>query len=245
MKSWERTYLIKNMRGIIVPWKRGERALRVIKWLKKKYRFRILGFDISLIEQWKEVSEFFQNKPFTPLKPQISEDFFQQLIKDFEGILKKDFISGLILANNFASPMILVGGEKNWIDLKGFLTVGLIKDQISQKDLKFHLRVTDYAITDCYLWSINQIDKLLNFDFTEKNLNNIINKRKEFTIKDIKERYHRVLGGEKETEYAVTYFDFFTFLTDFREIFNNYILNWKDDFIKICSLIPIFYIGDK
>ncbi|MEM3581476.1 MAG: hypothetical protein QXH40_07520 [Candidatus Bathyarchaeia archaeon] len=123
-------YLVKNLRGIIYL-SRGVSPEKEVEWLKRKFRYRELGVSetLKLEIKWKKLLTL----------PKIVDN---------------PVLDSLIQASSFVCPLIVLKKES----LKDFenAVVAFLKtkEKLGDKDLKFNLRLVNYAITDFYTKSI-------------------------------------------------------------------------------------------
>jgi len=125
-----RLYLVKNLRGIVY-FSRELFPKTELDWLKRRFRYRELGVSESLkLElKWK--------KPLT--LPKIDDN---------------PILDSLFQASSFICPLIVLREES----LKDFGDAVIVSlktlEKLGDKELKFNLRLVNYAITDFYLESI-------------------------------------------------------------------------------------------
>ncbi len=136
-------YLVKNLRGIVY-FSQGLDVNKELDWLKRKFRYRDLGISetLKLEKKWKKLIEL----------PQIVED---------------PALDSLFQASRFLCGLIVLK-EKSLDDFrKGIIVKLKTNEKLSDKDLKFNLRLLDYAITDFYLESI-ELGKKSNLEGRRK-----------------------------------------------------------------------------
>jgi len=126
----QRLYFVKNLRGIVYL-SRGVSPEKEFEWLKRKFRYRELGVSetLELELKWKKLLTL----------PKIVEN---------------PILDSLLQASSFVCPLIILK-EESLKDFKN-ATVALLKtkEKLADKDLKFNLRLVNYAITDFYTKSI-------------------------------------------------------------------------------------------
>lgn len=123
-------YLVKNLRGIIY-FSEDADAEQEINWLKRKFRYRELGISetLGISSTWKKLL----------ILPNIVEN------RELDSIFQ---------ASRFLCPLIVLK-EKSLERLEKTVIARLrTRDRLSDKDLKFNIRLLNYAITDFYLKSI-------------------------------------------------------------------------------------------
>jgi hypothetical protein len=169
MQLPEHLYLVKNLRGIIYTSKNVSPEVE-LEWLKKKFKYRILGVSetLNLSLKWSRLL----------ILPKIVED---------------PALDSLFQASRFVAPLIILK-EKSLKDFKNAIVVSLkTKEKLDDKDLKFNIRLVNYAITDFYL---NSIELALQSD---------IEGRKKLAEKDLK-RFWRISRSTKGKT-LITYID--------------------------------------
>lgn len=123
-------YLVKNLRGIIY-FSKGFSPEAELEWLRMKFRYRELGISETLRfeAKWKKLLTL----------PRIVEG----AVSD-----------SLFQASKYVCPLIILR-EESLKDFAGAIIASLkTREKLGDKDLKFNLRLVNYAITDFYLKSI-------------------------------------------------------------------------------------------
>ncbi|MCS7125114.1 MAG: hypothetical protein NZ932_06875 [Candidatus Bathyarchaeota archaeon] len=123
-------YLVKNLRGIIY-FSKFFLPENELEWLKRRFRYRELGVSESLkLElKWKKLLKL----------PRIEDD---------------PVLDSLLQASSFVCPLIVLK-EQSLKDFKKAVIAELkTMETLSDKDLKFNLRLVNYSITDFYIKSI-------------------------------------------------------------------------------------------
>ncbi|MEM3597096.1 MAG: hypothetical protein QXJ53_03080 [Candidatus Bathyarchaeia archaeon] len=138
-------YLVKNLRGILYFSCDIDPKVE-IDWLKGKFRYREIGVSESLgmklNQKWKKLA----------VLPKIEDD---------------ETLDSLLQASKFICPLIILK-EESLNAFKNAVVVSLkTKEKLSDKDLKFNIRLVNYAITDFYLKSI-ELAKLSDMDGRRK-----------------------------------------------------------------------------
>jgi hypothetical protein len=126
----QRLYLVKNLRGIIY-FSRGVSPEKELEWLKRKFRYRELGVSetLKLELKWKKLLTL----------PKIVEN---------------PALDSLFQASSFVCPLIILK-ENSLKDFeKAVIATLKTSEKLGDKDLKFNLRLVNYAITDFYTKSI-------------------------------------------------------------------------------------------
>lgn len=129
-------YLVKNLRGVIY-FSKGLSIRTELDWLKRKFKYRELGVSesLQLESKWKNLLTL----------PKIVDD---------------PVLDSLLQASRFVCPLIVLKEQS----LKDFGNAVVIcfrtLEKISDRDLKFNLRLVNYSITDFYLKSIELAKKL-------------------------------------------------------------------------------------
>jgi hypothetical protein len=123
-------YLVKNLRGIIY-FSKGFSLEAELEWLRRKFRYRELGIseNLGFEAKWKNLLTL----------PRIVEDAV---------------LDSLFQASKYVCPLIVLK-EESLKDFAGAIISSLrTREKLSDKDLKFNLRLVNYAITDFYMKSI-------------------------------------------------------------------------------------------
>ena len=151
----QRLYLVKNLRGIIYL-SRGVSPEKELEWLKRKFRYRELGVSetLKLELKWKKLLTL----------PKIMEN---------------PILDSLFQASSFVCPLIILKEDSLKDFEKAVVATLKTREKLGDKDLKFNIRLVNYAITDFYLKSI------------ELALQSDMESRKKLAVKDLK-RFWRV-----------------------------------------------------
>ncbi|MEM3696394.1 MAG: hypothetical protein QXQ94_02665 [Candidatus Bathyarchaeia archaeon] len=123
-------YLVKNLRGIVY-FSITVSVKEEFDWLKRKFKYRELGISesLGLKQTWKKLLTL----------PKIEEN---------------PALDSLLQASKFICPLIVLK-EESLKDLGNVIIASLkTKEKLSDKELKFNLRLVNYSITDFYLKSI-------------------------------------------------------------------------------------------
>lgn len=123
-------YLVKNLRGVLY-FSRGAPVEAELKWLKRKFKYRELGISDALKAdvKWSRLLTL----------PRLVED---------------PPLDSLLQASRFVCPLIVLK-EESLRDFGGAVVASLkTKEKLGDKELKFNLRLVNYAITDFYVKSI-------------------------------------------------------------------------------------------
>ena len=153
-------YLVKNLRGIVY-FSEKVNAEKELEWLRKKFRYRDLGVSetLKLKERWKRLI----------ILSRIDEN---------------PAIDSAFQASLFLSPLIILK-ERSLRDFeKGIVAKLKTSQKLTDKELKFNLRLVNYSITDFYLKAI------------ELGKKHDLEKRKELAEKDLK-RFWRIEESKK------------------------------------------------
>jgi hypothetical protein len=123
-------YFVKNLRGIIYI-SRDVSPETELEWLKRKFKYRELGVSetLKLELKWKKLLTL----------PKIVEN---------------PVLDSLLQASSFVCPLIILK-EKSLKNFNNAIIAALkTREKLGEKDLKFNIRLVNYAITDFYLKSI-------------------------------------------------------------------------------------------
>ena len=152
-------YLIKNLRGIVYHSNNID-PKDEINWLKRKFKYRELGISENLkaYSKWKRLV----------VLPRIVQDAV---------------LDSVLQASRFLCPLLVLK-EQSLSSLENAIIARLrTNEKLSDKDLKFNIRLVNYAITDFYIKSI-ELGKQSNME-----------SRKELAKKDLK-RFWRIKTSE-------------------------------------------------
>jgi hypothetical protein len=152
-------YLIKNLRGIVYHSNNID-PKDEINWLKSKFKYRELGISENLkaYSKWKRLV----------VLPRIVQDAV---------------LDSVLQASRFLCPLLVLK-EQSLSSLENAIIARLrTNEKLSDKDLKFNIRLVNYAITDFYIKSI-ELGRQSNME-----------SRKELAKKDLK-RFWRIKTSE-------------------------------------------------
>jgi len=121
-------HLVKNLRGILYFEEGREREF---EWLKRKFRYRELGVS-ELLDRPKGWAKLV-------VLPRLGRD---------------PVLDTLLLANRYIAPVILLG-ESSLRPFRKIVVAELrTRQRLGDRELKFNLRLVDYAITDFYVKAV-------------------------------------------------------------------------------------------
>jgi|Deesub1362B_J571_1020462.scaffolds.fasta_scaffold02748_5 hypothetical protein len=162
-KSWgqaDYVYLLKNLRGILWCSPEDSSSLVIVKWLARHYRNRKIGF-ISVHSQKslpEEFEEKLQKAPFVPL-------FFEQVPAFFPGKTLpalSDIEEAILFSTLFTSPLIGTMTDFETLRSSPFSVWSLRLDTtLDHRNLKFNIRLGDYAMTDFLLTAVSHCKTVL------------------------------------------------------------------------------------
>jgi len=189
----EIAWIIKNLRGVLYLKEVNEERLN---FLSKKFRYRNIGIPPTLTIKEK--------------KPFIKLIYPSKTIEEFILSFKNPAIESISLASCYVSPVIAF--LEDYKDLKPFAIEEVkIEDKLTDKELKRHLRIADYAVIDIYHWSTNFAYECLK----KGDIENMIEKRRERVKQDIK-RYWRI--SKEQGRAFIAYLDLADFIAKHLEI---------------------------
>lgn len=162
-------YLIKNLRGILYFSPKVDPS-KELNWLKKKFRYRDLGISetIKIEGAW-------------------------QRLKILKKIVDNPALDSLYLASLYVAPLIILKEESLEEFEECIVASKKFTGTLSDRDIKFNIRLVNYAITDFYE---KAIELALKQDFEG---------RSKLAIKDIK-RYWR-MEENKKGKTVIVYLD--------------------------------------
>jgi hypothetical protein len=187
MKLAEIAWIIKNLRGVVYLREVDEEKLKSIA---RRFKYRNIGILPSMVIEEKQ--------PFIKL---------MYPSKDFERFMKFNrAVEAIALASCYVSPIITF--QQDYKDLKPFsIDEVLINRELSEKDLKLHLRIADYSVIDFYRWAVGSLLSSLKEGKIEEHLE----ERRKRIEKD-KKRYWRIASKEGKT--FIAYLDLAHFFVE-------------------------------
>ncbi len=217
--KFETLWLLKNLRGFLY-FSKEEFPEEKIKWLKRKFRYRNLGILSTLARK-----EILQKEPFINIAPEdaIHPNIFQKI--------KDDLHLTLLCASKFVCGLIIIG-EKAQEEIENLIICEkYLKGEISDKELKFNLRLIDYAGIDLAHSLISRIKPLVK----SRNLEKIYEIQKEVAVKDFEKRFWRI--RDKEGKRFVFYLTTIKFLD--KEILKDI---EEDEILSMLQIVPALYL---
>ncbi len=185
-------WLIKNLRGVLY----FKEDASIVDFVAKKFRYRNIG-----VPRWLNVKE---KKPF------VFIDYpFEDIKRFVESLNKSPEVETIALASCYLCPILT--SARDYKNLKPFVLDEVYAEELSDKDLKLHLRIADYSVTDFYVWATTSLYESVKQGRLEEHIKERLEK-----IKKDKKRYWRVL--KESGDVFVAYLDLTKLLTTVSEI---------------------------
>ncbi len=213
-------YRVKNLKGILVlPGTTDPEPL--IKWLGMRFRNRHIGCwyagseagesgDPTLAPFWKRL----QKPPFVFLAlPAPLTSLTEQLQTASSG-----WLSQVFLANLYCTPLIFpANAVSEIVPAEGLVWSCRARSTLSNSDLKFNIRLADYAMTD-FLHSLipGTLAELLSLK-SSREVGELLERRKTSAEGDAAARFWRLLepsSSANAIQLQVVYYDWLHWLTD-------------------------------
>ncbi|AEA46095.1 hypothetical protein [Archaeoglobus veneficus] len=193
-------WLIKNLRGVLY----FKEDQTIVDFVAKKFRYRNVGVPRWLAE---EIGEKIEKKPFVKI------DYpFEDVRQFVESLNPSPEVETIALASCYLCPVLT--SARDYRELKPFaineVYVGEIGD-IGDKDLKLHLRIADYSVTDFYVWATTALYESVKHGKLEEHI-----KERAERIKKDKKRYWRVAKESGDT--FIAYLDLSRLLSNISEM---------------------------
>ena len=217
-------YLVKNLRGILVlPATNAVDPEPLIKWLGLRYRNRKIGYcllgartgDTETTEAATSTAlRRLQKQPFVALS--LPKEF-EELVHLFPAPLQP-WLTQAFLSNLYGGPLILPATVMaDTIPAAGIHRSLLVDAELSHTDLKFNIRLADYAMTDFLQSLIPGTLAELAPAASAGDLAGLLELRRAAAEGDGNARYWRLLELPPNTTgpcFQVAYFDWLPFLAD-------------------------------
>ncbi len=190
-------WLIKNLRGVLY----FKEDKSVIDLAIRKFRYRNVGVPRWLAEEMGDKAD---KKPFVRI------DYpFEEIRQFLESLNPTKEIETIALASCYLCPVIT--SLQDYKYLKPHAIDEIYAEEINDKDLKLHLRIADYSVTDFYVWATTSLYESVKCGKLEEH----IRERAERIKKDEK-RYWRV--ARESGGVFVAYLDISSLLTGISEM---------------------------
>lgn len=192
----EYLYLLKNLKGIVIP---AENYLdeALIRWLSRRFRYRMIGVAQIAEDQFPETIDKsrLDKPPFHHLNfPFPSQaHWLAKLSLDPES---NKFLKAVFLSSAYLSPLITTHPSNPEEDFFTSLEVyrGTSGIAPSDRDLRFNIRLGEYAMTDfagsLLLESLEQL-RCGAFN-NKKGWQQYLNRRRKIAEEDVRKRYWRL-----------------------------------------------------
>jgi len=201
-------YLVKNLRAIYIPIDDKEQDNRVSKLLKKFYRYRIVGVPVWYCKGEQNICD---TKPFYKL------DEFDELERILDHLFRNEWLKNTVVSSYFVVPIVSGFKQLNNI-IKCIEPVVEYRHSgdIEERDIKFNIRLGDYAMTDFLNDLISFTKEMLSEDMPFEQLAKL---RADRMKDDFNKRYWRLIeSNEKrgsEISLTILYIDVFKSLYDY------------------------------
>jgi len=196
--------LIKTIRGVLSLISKPKDY--VLKWLRRSIRWRPIGAGLSTIRLLKQYG--FSSKTIKPQPFPCSE------LKEITNLisahgLDKVIAEAIVLASTYIVPVIILD-EAVLDKLRKTNSVTyeiLSQKELKDKDIKLHMRISEYSIKDYHIDVISRIERAIE----ENKLEEELKWREKLCIKDSK-RYWRIKQNRGKT--LIVYIDILRALKD-------------------------------
>ncbi|RLE63530.1 MAG: hypothetical protein DRJ38_07360 [Thermoprotei archaeon] len=183
--------ILRNIRGLLYL-SPGDWDAEIVSWLKKKYRYRMIGLAPTLLLEFSEKRDLFAKPPFKILAyPSDTLHLFAEKIGEN---LPKDIVESVILASCYVTPIVTNSKGLKRLDNLSIYRV-LSEKVLPENEIIRHLRIAGYTILDSHeqvCWeAYNKIVESCKRKIDLKNVvNQLLKKRTLLAEKDSK-RYWR------------------------------------------------------
>ncbi len=188
--------LVKNLRGIVYGVGTNEEN-RSLSWLVRHFRYRQLGVPPALWQSIPKRGRIIHISPPFPQIEAIAERISRETDVDFP------IVEATVLASTFCSPIVLLSKSAAEQSKKLAIFAFRAENQLTDRDIKFCLRLCDYAMTDLYAQSAEQSVNVLCGKWESRK---VINSRRTLAKEDALRRFWR-LGDGTQGEPFVLYLD--------------------------------------
>ena len=196
-------WLIKNLRGVLYC----KEDQTIVDLVAKKFRYRNVGVPRWLAE---DIGKRVEKKPFVKI------DYpFEDVRQFIESLNPSPEVETIALASCYLCPILT--SARDYKELKPFaideVYVGELGN-ISDRDLKLHLRIADYSVTDFYVWATTTLYESVKHGKLEEHIKERVER-----VKKDKKRYWRV--AKESGDVFIAYVDLSMLLNDVSELPEN------------------------
>jgi len=150
--------IVKNLRGVVY-FREGTQVGALLKWIRRKFQYRIIGVIESLIAAADDESrKVLTGKPFLAL-PRAFEAMDELVSAASEAGVPKNAAEALLCASAFVCPLLLLRREA-FGDVKHFAIETVESPDLTDSEMKLHLRIIDYAALDAHAASCRVAEEI-------------------------------------------------------------------------------------
>jgi len=196
--------IVKNLRGVVFSLSEEKILERGLKWLTRHFKYRSLGFAPSIVEKYKLLERYLERRQFIKLWYPTRD--FRTFVNELERLLEigRVVIESLSFSSAYVSPLIIIG-EDSVEELESFSLLKVMSNkQLTDSDIKLHLRIADYSVLDMYAWSVENAHNILNLVIRGKSYNRALEDRVKRVYNDSR-RFWRI--AENNGKCVVMYLD--------------------------------------
>ncbi len=187
--------LVKNLRGVILADPRDGGVKEFLRWLGRRFRYRVLGAPPTLRECLSRAG-LSLTKGIKPLHYPSSE--LRRLTQSLTAALGGDLalaVEAAVLASAYVSPIIAFG-ERASKALERLSIHGVMsRVKLNNRLIKLHLRIADYSILDYYDENLKLLERL----WKGLSVREFTSLRKDMAVRDSR-RYWRLEGKGVKAE---------------------------------------------
>ena len=225
--------ILRNIKGLIY-FAPGSWNSDLIKWLKRKYRYRIVGFAPRLIETFHEHSSILNKKPFRMLEyPSSAINHLSKILMD--NVSDATAVESILLASCYVTPIVT---DRAGLDYLRKYSIAQIysENALPEREIIRHLRIVDYTILDSHenlCWKAFESIKNACKNDVKKVIDQLIEERKKFAEKDSR-RYWRF--KREKGELIILYLDILTII---KELSNTLIICKSIDDVSLSLMFGV------
>jgi len=182
---------VKNLRGVLIADPHDAAALRYMKWLSRRFRYRNIGIPPAIASHLPPDAI---RRPFIELW--FPTDNLKYLPDEISRSLAlPHFLAeSLVLASIYVSPAIVA--SESLVNHVERLSIELLKTDVSElttASIKLHMRIADYTILDMYTKNLELLETLWRREIDVKSF---IERRRALAREDMR-RYWRLRSGDR------------------------------------------------
>jgi len=136
--------ILRNIRGLLyLPSRKWDSD--VVSWLKRKYRYRMLGVTPTLLSEFSDRSDLLSKPPFKKLV--YPSDVLRSFVERVSESVPRGIAESVVLASCYVTPIVTSSEGLEKLSLLSVYRV-LSEKALPENEIIRHLRIAGYTILD-------------------------------------------------------------------------------------------------